>query len=177
MRWLRVVTSVAAGGLLLACEPSPTATDDVEVGTISMSLDGNSSGAVVVRGDIGCSVVDGTGAIFPEDWSLPCGTEVATFSENLNAKVTVQASGVPNPSGETVHWGPYNPGQGWVALYPDLTGPPYPCFVLGTDRDLDNPLYTVNWHATVTPSGNGKLVCVYQKKWDFQCEDYGNCAP
>jgi hypothetical protein len=176
MRWLRIVTSVAAAGLLLACEPPPTATNGAEVGTISMGT-ANGNGAVVFRGDIGCGVVDGTGAWFPADFSLPCGTEVATFSKNLNAKVTVQASGVPNPTGKTVHWGPYNPGQDWVDSYPELTGPPYPCFLLGTDRDLDNPLFTVNWHGTVTPSGSATLVCHYKKQWEFRCEDYGNCAP
>jgi hypothetical protein len=48
--------------------------------------------------------------------------------------------------------------------------------VLGTDRDYDNPLWTVNWKATVTPSGNATLSCHYKKKWEFQCEDYGNCV-
>lgn len=64
-----------------------------------------------------------------------------------------------------------------VRRTPFLTGPPYPCYVLGTDRDCDNPLYTVNWKATVTPSGQGTLKCHYKHDWALNCEDYGNCAP
>jgi hypothetical protein len=149
MSWLTVVTSVAAGGLLLACEPPPTATDDVDVGALLM-VGADNNGATVWRGDWGCGVSDGLGNWFPPDWpesALLCGTEVATFSPNMNAKLTVQASGVPNPTGKTVSWGPYNPGQDWADSYPDLTGPPYPCFVLGTDHDVNNPLFTVTWKA------------------------------
>ena len=130
-------------------------------------------GAVVYRGDIGCGVVDGNGDWFPAGWpdvALPCGTEVSTYSNNGNASLTVRASGVPNPTGKTIHWGPYNPGAAWVASY-DLPGPPYPCFLLGPDRDLENPLFTVNWHAVVTPSGQATLTCQYSKKWEFQWPD------
>jgi len=127
------------------------------------------NGAVVFRGDIGCAVVDGNGDWFPQTFDLPCGTEVSTYSRNGNAKVTVQASGAPNPTGKTVHWGPYNPGRDWVASYPELDGPPYPCFMFGPDRTTE--LYTVNWKATVTPSGQGTLTCIYSKKWEFQWPD------
>ena len=160
MRWLRVVVSVAAGGALLACEPPPTATGEVDVGSISMGR-GNNNGAVVIRGAEGCALVDGNGEFF----FVRCGTEVATFSPNGNATVMVQASGVPNPTGNTVHWGPYNPGQDWEASYPELDGPPFPCFVLGTEGEA---LFTVNWKATVTPSGQATLVCHYSEKWEFE---------
>ena len=132
----------------------------------------HSNGAVVFRGDWGCGVIDGEGHWFPATWpddALFCGTEVATFSKNGNASLTVRASGVPNATGKTVHWGPWNPGQDWADSYlPDITEPPYPCFVLGTDRDLDNPLFTLKWKAWVTPSGEATLSCQYSKKWEYQ---------
>ncbi len=61
---------------------------------------------VIFRGDEGCGVLDGEGKRFPPDWPnnvLTCGTEVATYSKNGNATVRVQVSGVPNPTGRTVH--------------------------------------------------------------------------
>ena len=136
----------------------------------------HSNGAVVNHDEIGCAVVDGSGNWFPGDFSLPCGTEVATFAGGMNASIMVRAWGAPNPTGKTVRWGPYNPGADWVASYPDLSGPPYPCFLLGTDYDLNNPLFTVKWKAHVTPSGTATLSCQYSEKWEFHCEDYGNCA-
>ena len=129
-------------------------------------------------------MLDGAGMFFPADFSLPCGTEVATFSDGMNATISVQAKGVPNPTGATVLWGPYNVGgtewaaqfDGSIPGFPILDGPPYPCFLLGTDYDLANPLWTVKWSAHVTPGGNASLVCQYSEKWAFHCEDYGNCA-
>ena len=35
---------------------------------------------------------------------------VATPGKNGNATVVAQASGVPNPTGEVVRWGPEDPG-------------------------------------------------------------------
>ena len=148
--------------VLVACTDQQPADPDLADGPVF------NNGAVVFRGDIGCGVIDGNGDWFPPTLDLPCGTEVAVFNNNLNAKVTVHASGAPNPTGRTVHWGPYNPGRAWVASYPELDAPPYPCYLLGTDRDLNNPLFTVNWKATVTPSGEATLVCHYKKQWEFQ---------
>jgi len=169
MRWRIPLVAALALFVAVSCDQQPVepAADQVaEAPAFNYS-----NGAVVFRGDIGCAVVDGNGNWFPQTFDLPCGTEVATFSENGNAKVTVQASGAPNPTGKTIHWGPYNPGPDWVASYPELTGPPYPCFLLGPDRDLDNPLFTLNWQATVTPSGQATLTCHYKKQWEFQWPD------
>jgi hypothetical protein len=166
-----MTAKVFAAGLVVlvafGCSDPPTTSTALNDEAVAPSF----NGAVVFRGDIGCAVVDGNGNWFPQTFDLPCGTEVATYSANGNAKVTVQASGAPNPTGKTIHWGPYNPGPDWVASYPELTGPPYPCYLLGPDRDLDNPLYTVNWKATVTPSGQATLTCHYKKQWEFQWPD------
>lgn len=179
MRWkpLSLLTIIALG--LWACDqtslqPVPDASEAslAELGTVVAG----DNGATVVKGDWGCGVIDGLGNWFPEgypDEALFCGTEVATNSKNLNAKITVRASGVPNPTGKLVRWGPYNPGHDWAASYPQLPGPPYPCFLLNVDRDFENPLYTVNWSAWVTPSGEATLVCHYKKQWDFQLPETG----
>ena len=149
--------------LLVACTDQQPADPDLADGPVF------NNGAVVHHDEIGCAVVDGLGTWYPADFTLPCGAEVATFGQNMNSNITVHASGVPNPTGKTVHWGPYNPGQDWADSYlPDITEPPYPCFVLGPDYDLDNPLFTVNWKGTVTPSGEATLTCHYSKKWEFQ---------
>ena len=140
MRLLRIVLCVALAATLAACgespPTSPTDTGDFGGGTISTAGGNSSNGAVVHHGEEGCAVVDGNGDLFPpppDEFTLPCGTEVATFSKNLNAKITVHASGVPNDTGKIVHWGPYNPGQAWMDLYPELSGPPYPCYLFGTE--------------------------------------------
>ena len=163
----KVFAALLAGLVAFGCSDPPTTAAALSDAAVAPSF----SGAVVFRGDIGCAVVDGNGNWFPPTFDLPCGTEVATYSANGNAKVTVQASGAPNPTGKTIHWGPYNPGPDWVASYPELTGPPYPCYLLGPDRDLDNPLFTLNWQATVTPSGQATLTCHYKKQWEFQWPD------
>ncbi len=63
---------------------------------------------------------------------------------------------------------------GWV--YPDVHKRQRGCLPSPGWLTLRPPLFTVKWKATVTPSGNGTLSCHYKKKWEFQCEDYGNCA-
>jgi hypothetical protein len=176
MRTTRVALALALLGLVIGCEPDPSgpemdAPEMTPAQTLHapmLALVSSNNGAVIHKDVIGCSLPDGEGNSFPGDFSLPCKLEVATYGDNLNAMVVVEADGVPNPTGKTVHWGPFNPGHDWVASYPSLSGPPYPCFLLGTDYDLNNPLFTIKWHALVTPSGHGKLVCHYQKKWEFQ---------
>lgn len=180
MKAARLILVLACLGLVVSCEPDPAgpAMDNLEVGpapAVHAPMIGPtvfSNGAVVHHDEIGCQVVDGEGYWFPGDWSLPCNIEVATNSKNQNAMIVVHASGVPNPTGKMVHWGPDNPGYDWAASYPELSGPPYPCYLLGADYDLDNPLFTVNWKAWVTPSGEAGLVCHYQKKWEFQWPEF-----
>ena len=176
MRAMRLMVGLAFLGLVVGCEPDP-AGPEMDAGVVApvpaffapmAGYMGLNNGAAVHHDEIGCQLIDGEGYYFPGDWSLPCNIEVATNSKNLNAMIVVHASGVPNPTGKMVVWGPYNPGSDWAASYPDLSGPPYPCFLLGADYDLDNPLFTVKWSASVTPSGEAKLTCHYQKKWEFQ---------
>lgn len=179
MRAAQMILGLAFLGLVTACEPDPAGPEIEAVEAASpvsppmMALFSVNKGATVNKNEIGCQVVDGLGNWFPADggYTLPCNHEVATNSKNGNAMIVVRASGVPNPTGKMVRWGPYNPGQAWAAGYPGLHPGPYPCFLLGPDYDLYNPLYTINWSASVTPSGEAKLVCHYQKKWEFQWPD------
>ncbi|MGD2123761.1 MAG: hypothetical protein PVJ76_18575 [Gemmatimonadota bacterium] len=176
MNTTRRLLALAFLGMVVSCEPDPAGPEAAETDVVPslavfapmMAATASSNGAVIHKGEIGCTLPDGEGHTFPSTGFLPCKLEVATNSENLNALVIVEADGVPNPTGKTVHWGPFNPGVDWVASYPELSGPPYPCFLLGADYDLDNPLFTINWQAWVTPNGHGKLICRYQKKWEFQ---------
>ena len=189
---LASVVSVVAVLVMLvavACSDSPTAPNQ-EVAAPQASVSGatvgseghgagtvppHSNGAVVVQGELGCGVLDGSGNFYPEDFPntvLPCNVEVATYGRNANASLTVRASGVPNDTGRTVHWGPYNPGPALAAWYdadyPDDV-PPYPCILAGPSRDFVNDiLYTVNWHAAVTPSGEATFQCNYSKKWEWE---------
>ena len=175
MRWRIPLVVALALFVAVSCDQQlgePQAED-----TVAPTAPTFDYGAVVWRGDLGCQVPDGNGDWFPAHFEHPCGNQVATFSNNGNASIRVRVSGAPNPTGKTVHWGPYNPGRGWEASYPELTCPPYPCFLLGTDQSFDNPLFTVKWHAVVTPSGEATLVCQYKEAWEFHCEDYDNCAP
>lgn len=175
MRHTRGILAAALVALMAGCEPDPAA-PALEAGTEEpgalllapkaghMQLNG---GAVVHKDEIGCRLYDGAGNWFPADgsFSLPCGIEVANKNHSI---IHVRASGVPNPTGKLVVYGPYDVPQLWADEYPMLDGPPYPCFVLGMDYDLDNPLYTVNWWQTVTPSGEAALHCHWSKRWEFQ---------
>lgn len=161
-------------GFALACADSVT---EPAADPPAPAFSANSNGAVVHHDEIGCSLIDANGNWYPPDFSLPCGLEVATYGDQAVSSLSAQAENVPNPTGQTIRWGPYNvEGTDWAAGYPELTGPPYPCYVLGTEYLGGEPLFTVNWRIVITPSGNGSLVCHYSKKWEFNCEDYGNCA-
>ena len=154
----KAVIFFTAAGLLLACDRSPVAVDDAASTGILAD-----NGAVVLHGG-DCAVIDGTGSFF----LVPCTNEVATYSPNGNATAVTHASGVPNPTGEVVVWGPDNPGWELAAtweLYFEITAPPYPCYVLDPEGGA---LFTVNWRATVTPSGEASMVCHYSKKWGYQ---------
>jgi len=125
-------------------------------------------GATVTRGDIGCFLIDGDGDYYPPTFDGSCGVEVATYSKNGLSINIQRASGAPNSTGKAVHWGPYNPGWRVVQDNPDLAPGPYPCYVLGPDRDFNNFLMSTNWHAVVSPSGEATLTCIYSKKWEYQ---------
>jgi len=127
-----------------------------------MAADGN-NGAVRWIPDPECGVIDGDGEFFIVD----CRNQIATYSRNGNAIVVVQASGVPNSTGEMLKWDAYNPPQvmlGWFGL----EEPPAPCYVLGPDG---GGLFTLNWRATLTPSGQATLICHYSEKWEYQWPD------
>jgi hypothetical protein len=157
---------VIAAGFTLACQAPPTATDDARAGPASLGR-GNDQGARFwLPGEHTCAVVDGVGALV----RLPCALQVATPSANSNAMVVVRASGINNPTGKTVNWGPENPGFQWAGLFYltfGLTGPPYPCGVKigpGSTYFVDI-VFTLNWHATVTPEGKATITCHYSDKW------------
>ena len=156
-------SALTAGGLLLACQTPPTATGDPNAGSVMFGR-GNDNGARIwlPDGSLPCAVVDGAGALVP----VPCTTQVATPSSNSNAMVLVRASGIFNPTGKTVHWGPDNPGWQWAGLFYltfGLTAPPYPCGVKvgpGSTYFVDI-VFTLDWHAAVTPSGEATVTCHY----------------
>jgi len=150
-------------GVLFACDSPPTAVQDVEALGVLMKAEGMGHGAIVMRGG-DCAVIDGTGAFF----LIPCTVEVATYSPNGNALAVAHASGVPNPTGQVVFWGPNDPGWEYAATWEEyfgITTPPYPCYVLGPQGEA---LFTVNWSAMVTPSGEATMTCHYSKKWEYQ---------
>jgi hypothetical protein len=90
--------------------------------------------------------------------------EVSTPSTSFEATVVVRASGVANPTGEAVHWGPMNPGWQWALFFSirlQWPGAPYPCGVMLRDGRLG---LTFDWKAVVTPSGQAILSCHYSDK-------------
>lgn len=155
----KAMMMVVAAGVLFACSRSPTAVNDPAVPDAPLL----SNGAWVLQGGE-CAVIDGTGAFF----LAPCTNEVATYSPNGEASAVTHASGVPNPTGDVVRWGPDNPGwelaETWE-MYFGITAPPYPCYVLGPEGEA---LFTVNWSAKVTPSGEATMSCHYSTKWEYQ---------
>ncbi len=162
---MRVVGGVMLTAML-ACEQPPTATDDAAAGAVMLGrYNDNGASLWLPDGSLPCAVVDGTGAFVP----VPCTMQVATPASHSNAMVVVRASGVPNPTGKTVHWGPENPGYMWAGLFAatfGLTAPPYPCGVKvgpGSTYFVDI-LFTLDWHATVTPSGEATVTCHYSTK-------------
>jgi len=161
----KIFTAALALLVAFGCsDPPTTATDQVDAAPITFGR-GNTNGAVLYLPLDACGVIDGNG-----NWFSPvsCSMALATPSENRNATVVVHASGVPNPTGQTVHWGPDNPGPGiaaiWAFLY-GIEGPPYPCGLYDSEGA---DVHTVNWHATVTPNGHGSIVCHFSEKWAFE---------
>ncbi len=154
---------LTSGGLLLACQ-NPAATD-ADAGAVYGIGNDNGASIWLPDGSLPCAVVDGTGVLVP----VPCTMQVATPSSNSNAKVVVRASGIFNPTGKTVHWGPDNPGWQWAGLFYvvfGVTAPPYPCGVKvgpGSTYFVDI-VFTVDWHAIVTPSGEATVTCQYSNE-------------
>lgn len=166
MNLLRVVGGVALASLL-ACEPAPTAAGESGSDQVVGLGRANDNGATIwyPDGSLPCAVVDGTGALVP----VPCTMQVATPSANSNAMVMVRASGIANPTREAVHWGPSNPGYQWAGLFYltfGVTAPPYPCGVkVGPgSRYFVDIVFTTDWHAVVTPSGEATITCRYSEE-------------
>jgi hypothetical protein len=166
MLWRIPLVVLLVAGLVAACDQAPTAVDAddaPDAAGIVMEADGN-NGAVRWIPDPECGVFDGDGEFFIVD----CRNQIATYSANGNALVVVQASGVPNPTGKTLHWDAYNPPQIMLDWF-GLTEPPAPCFLYGPGGLAEEDfLFTVNWKATLTPSGQGSFICHYAKKWEYQ---------
>ena len=163
MRWRIPLVAALALFVAVSCDQQPVepqVNEVAEVPSILMSADGN-NGAVRWMPDPECTVIDGDGEFFFVD----CRNQIATYSRNGNAVVVAQASGVPNATGEMLQWDAYNPPPAFVAYF---GGPPTPCFVLGPEGEA---LFTLNWRARLTPSGQGSLVCHYAKQWEYQWPD------
>ncbi len=157
MRWQIPIVVLLTAGLVVSCDQAPTAAEDsaADVPTIQAN-----NGAVRWIPDPECGVFDSDGEFFLVD----CRNQIATYSRNGNALVVAQASGVPNSTGEMLHWDAWNPPQIMMDWF-GLEEPPAPCYVLGPDGGA---LFTLNWKAKLTPSGQGSLVCHYAKKWEYQ---------
>ncbi len=164
MRWLKAFALIAVGVLWVACDAPPTATDDAAASTVAFGR-GNDNGARIWLPDQECGVIDGTGALV---YGVDCRMQVTNPSTHGNSNLIAQAKGVPNPTGRVVHWGPDNPGWEWKAVFAEffgITEPPYPCAVFNNDGDF---VFTLNWHATVTPSGNASFACHYSQNSAYE---------
>ncbi len=173
MRWKVPLLLTLFAFMAAGCEQEPpTAPDEAGVTATAPAFLMGGIGAVVTKGDIGCAVIDGYGNVFPPDYMGDCGTEIGTWSRNGNAIWTTRMTGVPNPTGRTIHYGPYDLGSGEAAAANAYLDPgPYPCFLLGPDRDFNNFLATTQWHETLTPSGVATITCIYSEKFAFQWPD------
>lgn len=167
MRWSSVVVRVLSGAAvsaLIACERTPTAADRGDPGALAFGRTNNNGARIWLPNFDHCAVVDGTGALVPAE----CRMQVATPSATGNATVVVQVSGVANPTGTTVHWGPADPGWQWAGLFYltfGLTAPPYPCGVIVESGEVR---FTLDWSGTVTPSGQATVTCHYSDRDAYQ---------
>ena len=159
---------ILAAFVAVSCDQTmPTATDDSidsmsDAATALMKSDGN-NGAVRWIPDPECAVFDGDGnPVF-----VDCRNQIATYSKNGNAVADIQATGVPNSTGQVVKWDAWNPPQVMLDWY-EFAEPPVPCYVIGPDGGA---LFTLKWKAMVTPGGHASLICHYSHKWEFQWPD------
>jgi len=173
MRWKVSLLLTLLAFAAASCErEAPTAPTGDAAASPAPTFAKGGIGAVITKGDIGCAVIDGYGNSFPPDSLWDCGHEVGTWSRNGTAIWTTRMTGVPNPTGRTIHYGPYDLGSGEVAAANAFLDPgPYPCYLLGADRDFDNFLATTNWHETLTPSGVATITCIYNERFAFQWPD------
>ncbi|HSM16910.1 MAG TPA: hypothetical protein VK845_07925 [Gemmatimonadales bacterium] len=168
MRWRIPVVFILALFVAVSCDQQPAEPSSAAAVVQSApTFAAGGLGATVVRGDIGCALIDGDGDYYPPFFDGNCGTEVATYSRNGNAVFIMRMSGVPNSTGRTVHYDPYNPGWRVVQDNPDLAPGPYPCYLLGPERDFNNFLMTTQWHSVVTASGEATFTCIYSTKWAY----------
>ena len=159
---------ILAAFVAVSCDQTvPTATDDSidsmsDAATALMKSDGN-NGAVRWIPDPECAVFDGDGnPVF-----VDCRNQIATYSKNGNAVAVIQATGVPNSTGQVVQWDAWNPPQVMLDWY-EFAEPPVPCYVIGPDGGA---LFTLKWKAMVTPGGHASLICHYSHTWEFQWPD------
>ena len=159
---------ILAAFVAVSCDQTmPTATDDSidsmsDAATALMKSDGN-NGAVRWIPDPECAVFDGDG----DPVFVDCRNQIATYSKNGNAVAVIQATGVPNSTGQVVKWDAWNPPQVMLDWY-EFAEPPVPCYVIGPDGGA---LFTLKWKAMVTPGGHASLICHYSHKWEFQWPD------
>jgi len=172
MRWRIPAVFTLALFVAVSCDQQPIEPSSAAAAVpVTPLFAAGGLGSTVVRGDIGCWLIDGDGDYYPSTPTGSCGTEVSTYSRNGNAVFIMRMSGVPNSTGRTVHYDAYNPGWRVVQENPDLAPGPYPCYLLGPERDFDNFLMTTNWHGVVTASGEATMTCVYSEKWKYQGPD------
>lgn len=172
MRWRTLVVLIPALFVAASCDQPPVEpTSATALAPSSTAFLAGGFGATVVRDDPGCYLIDGNGDYFPATFDGSCGQEVSTYSRNGNAVFIMRMSGVPNSTGRTVHYDPYNPGWRVVQDNPDLAPGPYPCYLLGPERDFSNFLMTTQWHSVVTASGESTMTCIYSEKRKYQGPD------
>ncbi len=141
--------------------PSEAEDSASDVPLLLGKTDGTNKGAARWIPDPNCGVFDGDGNIVWTD----CRNQIATYSSNDNAVVTVKEPNVPNSTGRVVVWDAYNPPDWLVDLW-GLEEPPAPCVLADTNHEFT--LFTVKWSGKITPSGQASFICHYMKKWEWE---------
>jgi hypothetical protein len=161
MRALNIFLVCAVCGLLVFCEPGPTAVDDAaESSDVTLAKKDDNHGAVRWIPDPFCGVLDSDGNSIIVD----CRNQISTYSKNGNALV-VAHGWAPNHTGTPVRWDAYNPPQVMLDWF-GLEAPPAPCGLLDTEGNFE--LFTLNWWIHLSASGQATIQCHYAKKWEFQ---------
>ncbi|UCF21354.1 MAG: hypothetical protein JSU87_08230 [Gemmatimonadota bacterium] len=157
------ITLVLAVFVTAGCDQRvPTDVEDSTYNIVPLlANDGTNNGAARWIPDPNCGVLDGDGNIVWTD----CRNQIATYSGNDNALTTVKESNIPNSTGTVVRWDAYNPPPGLAEMW-GLEGPPVPCGLVDTNYEFT--LFTTKWSATISPSGEAKLICHYTTKWKWE---------